>query len=141
MHVDHRRPGELFAGYSQLEAVVCPTCGVLHAVPAAMLDDARERRGSALVYCPNGHAWQFAGKTDAELLSDERERSARLTAQLDQERASARVERAAAVRARRERDRLGERAKAGVCPCCRRSFRGLAAHIADQHPDYKPGRQ
>lgn len=137
MSTTHRTPGETFAGYTDLEAVVCPTCGVLHAVPHAMLEDARERRGSAVLYCPGGHGWRFTGQTDAELLDQERERTARLTAQLDQERATSRAQRAATVRARHERDRLGERARAGMCPCCRRSFRALAAHMAAKHPDWK----
>lgn len=33
--------------------------------------------------------------------------------------------------------RLKNRAKAGVCPCCNRTFQNLARHMASQHPDHE----
>jgi hypothetical protein len=33
--------------------------------------------------------------------------------------------------------RIKKRVAAGVCPCCNRSFKDLARHMAGQHPDYK----
>lgn len=32
--------------------------------------------------------------------------------------------------------RLKNRAKAGVCPCCNRTFKQLAAHMKTQHPNW-----
>jgi len=32
--------------------------------------------------------------------------------------------------------RMKNRAKAGVCPCCTRTFKQLAAHMKNKHPDY-----
>lgn len=33
--------------------------------------------------------------------------------------------------------RMKRRAAAGVCPCCHRTFRQLAAHMVAKHPDYE----
>lgn len=32
--------------------------------------------------------------------------------------------------------KLKNRAKAGVCPCCNRTFKQLAAHMKNKHPDF-----
>ena len=34
--------------------------------------------------------------------------------------------------------KLRKRVKAGVCPCCNRTFKQLAAHMARMHPEYEP---
>lgn len=34
--------------------------------------------------------------------------------------------------------RITKRAKAGVCPCCNRSFENLRRHMASQHPTFTP---
>jgi hypothetical protein len=57
----------------------------------------------------------------------------------------ARSEREIAERERRRANgykghatRITKRAKAGVCPCCNRTFKQLAAHMASQHPTFTP---
>lgn len=35
--------------------------------------------------------------------------------------------------------RLKKRIKHGVCPCCRRTFKQLAAHMKTKHPTFKTG--
>ena len=32
--------------------------------------------------------------------------------------------------------RIKKRVANGVCPCCNRTFKDLAAHMSTQHPDY-----
>lgn len=32
--------------------------------------------------------------------------------------------------------KLRKRAKAGVCPCCNRTFVGLQRHMAQKHPEF-----
>lgn len=32
--------------------------------------------------------------------------------------------------------RIKNRVKHGVCPCCQRTFRQLAAHMKSKHPDF-----
>lgn len=66
-----------------------------------------------------------------ERLRAERDRAARLAAERDQAEASARAYKGAATKARK-------RAKAGTCPCCKRTFQQLARHMASQHPDFEP---
>jgi hypothetical protein len=126
-----RQRGETFAGYTELEAKSCPTCGVLYAAPSRLFLE-KERHGGDW-YCPNGHNIVFC-TTMEEKLKRERERAARLAAQRDQAEASARAQRGAATRARNQRDRLRTRAAAGVCPCCNRTFKQLARHMQSQHP-------
>ncbi len=88
-----------------------------------------------------GHSWHYSGLKEEQRLRLQLERSrnraARLTAQLDQSEASRRAHKAAATRARNERDRVLARIKAGVCPCCNRSFKNVRRHMASQHPDFE----
>ena len=35
--------------------------------------------------------------------------------------------------------RLKNRVASGVCPCCNRTFKQLAAHMSRQHPEFKTG--
>lgn len=38
----------------------------------------------------------------------------------------------------REREKANKRTKAGVCPCCNRTFKQLARHMETKHKDFKP---
>ena len=114
----------------------CPTCGVLHGVPSRLNRRALEECEQGGIYCPNGHQWHYVGETDGDRLKHERERSASLRARLDQTEASLKAQKAAATRARNQRDRERRRVAGGVCPCCNRTFKNLARHMAGQHPDY-----
>jgi hypothetical protein len=123
------------------------SCGVLFAMTEEFV---RERRKDhALWYCPNGHSQRYSGQSTEE----------KLKAQLDEERrqrqmAEQRVARwqdearEAEERAKHERNRangykghatrITKRAKAGVCPCCNRSFENLRRHMATKHPQFTP---
>lgn len=79
--------GEEFAGSERLRVMGCPACGVLHAIPETLVRQAQQKREAMALYCPNGHAWHYLGTSDAQKLAEERERSASLTAALDQARA------------------------------------------------------
>jgi len=87
------------------------------------------------IYCPLGHSYFIAAQGKAAELEKrllrERECSARLAAERDQAEASARAQKGHATR-------LRKRAKAGVCPCCNRTFKQLARHMATKHPDFDP---
>lgn len=119
--------------------VVTCWCGVNHAVPENLRKEqlARHRDGlSPLgIYCPVGHSHVPRGKGEAEELRErlerERERAARLAAERDQVEASARAYKGVATRTRK-------RAAAGVCPCCKRTFKQLARHMKSQHPNFDP---
>jgi hypothetical protein len=50
----HRVAGETFAGHTHLRTLTCIECGVMFAVPDAMLGRQRTEPGRP-IYCPNGH--------------------------------------------------------------------------------------
>lgn len=108
-------------------------CGIAHAVPESLYRIAQKNHKHT-IYCPLGHEWVIGGKTEAEKLKeqldDERARSARITADLDQVEASLRATKGVVTR-------LKNRAIAGVCPCCSRTFKQLASHMANKHPGYE----
>lgn len=117
-----------------IDVVMCGECGISFGMPAwyrkARLNDHRT------FYCPNGHPRAYRGESDADKVQ-------RLSGQLDQERtrrqqAEAR-ERHENQQRRRVQTRLRNvqtRIKAGVCPCCNRTFKQLAAHMANKHPEF-----
>ena len=139
---ERRQRGDTFAGYTDLEVLVCPTCAVLYAAPERLIDDRRERGAGHYVYCPNGHNIHWPGPTEADKLRKRlrlaEDSEARAKAARDQAEASARAQKAAATRARNQRDKDRTRVANGVCPCCNRSFKDLRRHMASQHPDYGP---
>lgn len=124
--------------YSGELTVVTCWCGVRHAIPSELRREqmrARETGGRQDVYCPLGHSHAPAGESEADKLrrrlEQERDRRARETSRADQAEASAAAHKGHATRLRR-------RAKAGTCPCCKRTFKQLARHMETQHPDFQP---
>lgn len=130
---------------SQLVVTEC-WCGTPHAVPKALRDkqerDHRDGREQTEIYCPLGHSYIIAGEgKSARLerqLEEEKNRRAAATARADRERARADETERRRVAQKAATTRLGKRAKAGVCPCCNRTFKQLARHMAGQHPEYDP---
>lgn len=127
--------GYIFTTYGLLETLSCGECGIPFAMPVEFLAWAR-KTPSVTFYCPLGHPRHFPVKTLAQKLRESREALSRERAQHDQTRASLVATKASATRARNERDRLKTRAANGVCPCCNRTFKQLAAHMKTKHPDY-----
>lgn len=126
--------------YSGELTVVKCWCGMRHAIPAEMRDFQMRKHqdgDSFYVHCPLGHPHAPAGESAKEKverrLREERERSARIDAEREQAEASARAYKGAATRARK-------RASAGTCPCCKRTFKQLAAHMKTKHPDFDPAK-
>ena len=125
--------------YSGELTVTTCWCGTRHAIPSELHDfqqrQHRDGRKVTAVYCPLGHTHVPAGESESERLQArlerERARNARLLAENDQLEASRNAYKGAATKARK-------RAKAGVCPCCNRTFQQLARHMASQHPDFDP---
>lgn len=140
-----RQKGETFAGYSDLTTMCCPDCGILYALPARLIAHAAERGNREHVwFCPNGHELGYndpPGEPEADRLKRqleaERARRARTQAQLDQTNSELIGQKARGTRFKNERDRLKQRATNGVCPCCNRTFKQLARHMASQHPDFE----
>lgn len=125
--------GETYSGYTDLEVMCCPICGVLYAVPERLLDHARSHPADEW-YCPNGHNLHFPGKSNEQKLREERDRRAAVQARLDQTEASLRSTKGVVTKQRKKLQRVS----AGVCPCCNRSFQNLSRHMENQHPEFKP---
>jgi hypothetical protein len=146
-HVVHAASeGDKFNADSSLVVVDCAVCGITYAIPESLRRSALKYHGDRpngwKLCCPLGHEWWYVGKTEKEQLQEkidwQRSRAGRLASQLDQTEASRRAQKAATTRARRQRDHDRTRVQAGVCPCCNRSFKNLARHMAGQHPEYGP---
>ena len=130
-------PGFVWNVSGCLVTKVCPVCGVPYAVPEE-LDVWNRKAPSRYFYCPNGHELHYAGKSEARQLEEARDALAVERSLHDQTRARLSAQKGKATRARRERDRLRDRAAAGVCPCCHRTFKQLALHMKSKHPGF-PG--
>lgn len=141
MHTRHAvREGEKFNADRSLEVVSCPTCHMVYAIPESLARSARAypggSRGGWTIVCPVGHDWHYIGKSVEEKLKDARELLSSEKAAHDQTAAHLRGERIAKSRFKNERDRLKQRVANGVCPCCNRTFKQLAAHMQSKHPEF-----
>lgn len=86
------------------------------------------------VYCPQcGVSLHWSGRTEEQRLKDqlaaERAQRDQVEAELQYQKNRTRAEKAA-------KTRIKNRVGAGVCPCCNRTFKQLAQHMADKHPGY-----
>lgn len=122
-------------GPVMLSVLDCPSCGVIFGIAEDYVE--RRREDHKGFECPNGHSMSFSGPTEAE------QRIARVEAEAKRYQAKWLAERDQAEAARREAAdakasevRLRWRVGHGVCPCCQRSFPGLAAHVATKHPEF-----
>lgn len=126
----------------------CGQCGAKQ----AMTEETNRvlRQSSATFYCVHGHQHHYPqGKSDTEklreLLDEERRKRQHAEQQIEFE---AQIRRQETERADKERrrangykghaTRITKRAKAGVCPCCNRSFENLRRHMATKHPTFTP---
>lgn len=85
-------------------------------------------------YCPYGHRqWFVRGETEEQKLRRERDR---LKQQLAYKDDCIRHAERSANAYKGEVTRLKNRSAAGVCPCCNRTFKHLAAHMKTKHPEF-----
>jgi hypothetical protein len=117
----------------QLREMQCGTCGIWHAIPETMYQSCLTEGG--FWHCPAGHQRGFSKGGDKKRieqlekqLRDEQTRHAAALA-----RANTAAWRDKATKALK---RHTTRTKNGVCPCCNRTFKQLAAHMKNKHPDY-----
>ncbi len=109
----------------------CGACGVVSTCPEVVYDQHCAEGGYH--HCPNGHTWGWAKDAcERERLRRERDQLKQRIAQKDDEIAN-QISRAA--KAETEITRLHKRAKAGVCPCCNRTFVNMQRHMKSKHPN------
>jgi hypothetical protein len=141
--VYNKTEGQKFTGESSFVIVECNYCGIPYGIPEllhrSMLRYHGDQPGGWKICCPMGHEWWYVGETREDrlqrLLNDERDETARVRSQRDQAQAHASAMKGVATRRKNQLQRV----RAGVCPCCNRTFQNLARHMAGQHPDYDPG--
>jgi hypothetical protein len=126
-----------FAAVQQitLDTEICYKCGVLFAMPAAML--AAVKRDKAQFFCPSGHGQSYIENEADRLRKKLDEQIRETTRQAERALAAERAEQAA-VSARKKVERTLKRAQAGVCTCCQRTFPNLQRHMQTKHPDVAP---
>lgn len=125
----------------------CSACGILYAMDEQFQ---RERQADKrMFYCPNGHGQSYTGKSEAQKLREQLEEERRQRQSAEQRIAMWQDEYDAAAKEAEHQKRrangykghatkITKRAKAGVCPCCNRSFENLRRHMATKHPTFTP---
>ncbi len=115
----------------------CFKCGVAIYGPRPLYDACvKLGHGGQSFYCVNGHGQVFA-QSEADRLrkrleAEERRHNMTMSA-LDDEKKSARAYKGQVTK-------LKNRASAGLCLCCNRTFRNLARHMKSKHPGEGGGR-
>lgn len=121
-----------------LEVIDCAVCGMMFGLTAAFIE--RRRQDGKSFHCPAGHSLSFKD-SENDKIRRERDRLKQDEAQLwerirEEREARERAERSAAAR-KGQVTRMKNRAAAGVCQCCNRSFENLRRHMASQHPEFR----
>jgi hypothetical protein len=120
-------------------------CGVPFGMPENWINSFKKTHNE--FYCPAGHSNYFPGKSKEERLADDLAEAQR---KLTQEKCAVVNLRESLGRTQSERDRQARlkrenarklkrvcvRVSHGVCPCCNRTVRQMAAHMASKHPEY-----
>jgi hypothetical protein len=113
--------------------VNCPSCWIEYGIPDALDYKAQQEKGRISIYCPNGHTWHYLGEREVDVERRKRQQLEQQNARLHEE---ARAAQRARDAAKADLKRHKTRAKAGLCPCCNRSFVNMQRHIKTKHPDY-----
>lgn len=128
----------LTAALIEAVAVSCGHCDVDFWMPRYLYES---RKVDGLTwYCPVGHPRVFANTSEKEQLLKQ---VADLAAARDfenQQRRSAEREaillRDETLRLQKSVKRAKKRTANGVCPCCHRTVKQMAAHMKTKHPEY-----
>lgn len=131
----------------ELVTETCCNCGILFAMTADLQRKLRDEKPGTTFYCPVGHGQHYTNQSEAQKLKEQLDAQRRRAERAEQAVArEADWRREAEERAEHERRRanghkgyaakLAKRTKAGLCPCCNRSFVNMARHMATQHPDF-----
>lgn len=129
-----------------LTVIDCPTCFVIFAMPARMVE---ERRGDgAKFYCPSGH-WMSYTESELDKAKKRAERLAREKEQAEADRSwyqdQLRKERESHKTTERKLNgtkgalkKAQKRAAAALCPVqgCGRSFVQMSRHLSAKHPGW-----
>lgn len=123
-----------------MHTVTCCTCKVEFGLSNEFYKTARQMAEQMNWYCPAGHKQHFSsGETEVDRLRRERNQLKQRGAMQQDIINEIAGERDAAQRSaagyKGVATRMKNRAKAGVCPCCNRTFQNLARHMKSQHTE------
>lgn len=118
-----------------LEVLEC-SCGGVYALTSGFLNEKRASGGTwPCPYC--GGVWNQRGRESLQQKLDrERSRAAAAEGRAERARQAADHERARANGYKGYVTKVKKRVGRGVCPCCNRTFKDLAAHMETKHPEY-----
>ncbi len=116
----------------ELKTLACAHCGLQFAVTSDFMRCRREDHES--FYCPTGHSNIYTGENKAEKLERQLKFEKTRREQAEQE---AEKQKKISSAQKAENTRLKNRVKHGVCPCCNRTFKQLARHMKNKHPEYE----
>ena len=116
-----------------IEIGTCCKCKTSMALPEDLYHAAKKSE-KITFHCAYGHPQHFVqGETDLERMRRRAERAEQRVAHRDDTIDS--LERSVAAQ-KGNVTRLKNRAAAGVCPCCNRSFQNLHRHMQNKHPGF-----
>jgi len=119
---------------TELMEMQCGSCGVWHAIPKVMYESCLEEGG--FWHCPNGHSRGYSEGSLRKKLEKEEKRRKWAENNAQQARLDAAKSERGRIAQKAANTRMKNRAKAGVCPCCSRTFKQLASHMKNKHPDF-----
>lgn len=122
----------------------CCQCGMMFFVAAKV--EGVWRKAGTTFYCPLGHGNTY-GDSETTILRRERDAAKQREETIRKQCADALQAKAAAEGKAREAQamratldaqikRARKRAAAGVCPCCKRTVKQMAAHMKTKHPGF-----
>lgn len=126
---------EMITVSEELQVERCPACSMQYAVPKAFADRLRLgfNRGEKVEwFCPRGHSTIFGGESEVDKMRRERDRAQQRIAEVMDDLAETNRKR---LLAEKKLKAQTERAVAGLCPCCHRTFQQLSRHMAAKHPE------
>ena len=123
----------------QLTEINCGECGGTYAINERYREAKYQVGGSwNCPYCRVG--WGYAGQSENAQLKKKLEQEEKRRKWAEENATSARKEAEESERRRKAQKaattRMKKRVQAGVCPCCNRTFKQLAAHMENKHPGY-----
>lgn len=126
---------------TSLKVMECATCGIPFAMPQSLYDKCYKEGG--FWHCPAGHGRGWSNGHDAHEKAQDKAKLAEANRLLELAQKKVQWAEQDAANSKRETKalkgkltKLANRAKAGICPCCNRTFKQLAAHMANKHPDF-----
>ncbi len=116
---------------TELTTIDCGVCGGTYAINERYRLQKYQHAGTW--HCPYCQTSWGYGETEISRLKLQLESQKKLTEWAKQEAKHAESRRRAAAG---QLTKIKRRVGNGVCPCCNRTFKDLALHMKDKHPDY-----